>query len=318
MHRLSHFVQCFSHRAKALILITIFAIVSPPTLAKFIAVSGNKADTFQNIIIGSVEKTAGQYGDDTYIDIPNGNFTHQLAQVKQFAKVGADAIIIISTSNDPRKTKQLINAAKNIPIVFINQEPFPNLKQLPPGTIYVGSNEKESGTMQMEELAKLAHYKGKVALLTGVPSNSAAIMRTQDVKDVLAKYPNMSLVATAVANWSRNEAYKITKKWLKNKLDFNILVANNDEMIIGAILAMQDAGVDPKSYLTGGIDATQDALREMEKGNLDVTVLQDAIGQGEQAVKISYRLMQNQNEQSTYWIPFRLVTLTNYQQYLIK
>lgn len=72
-------------------------------------------------------------------------------------------------------------------------------------------------------------------------------MRTRDVKDVLAKYPDMSLVATTVANCDRNKAYKITKKQIQNKLNFNILVANNDEMVIGAILAMQDNDQDEQA-----------------------------------------------------------------------
>ena len=63
------------------------------------------------------------------------------------------------------------------------------------------------------------------------------------------------------------------------------VVANNDEMAIGAILALQQAGKDPKKVVVAGIDATPDALAEMEKGNLDSTVFQDAKGQGNGAVE---------------------------------
>jgi len=73
---------------------------------------------------------------------------------------------------------------------------------------------------------------------------------------------------------------------------------------------------DPKSVLTGGIDATPDALRAVESGELDVTVLQDAFGQAKSAVEASYKMMANQRVPSPQWVPFRLITSDNYQQFL--
>ena len=67
------------------------------------------------------------------------------------------------------------------------------------------------------------------------------------------------------------------------------VAANNDEMAIGAILALQQAGKDPKKLVIGGIDATKDALREMERGNLAVTVFQDPKAQGIGAVETALR-----------------------------
>ncbi len=57
------------------------------------------------------------------------------------------------------------------------------------------------------------------------------------------------------------------------------VIANNDNMAIGAINAMKSAGWDMKDVVVGGIDATQEALAYMKAGDLDVTVFQDAFGQ---------------------------------------
>ncbi|MFM2484481.1 substrate-binding domain-containing protein [Celerinatantimonas yamalensis] len=307
-----------TQKAGLLACLLLSTLFSPLALAKFITVAGNKADNFQNQLLSGIEQAVDGRGDESYMDVANGDFARQLEQIRQYVKTGTDAIIIVSTTRDPKQVQQIIDVSANKPLVFVNQEPLADLNKLPKHTAYVGSNEKDSGTMEMEELARLANYQGKVALLIGEPKHSAAIMRTQDVKDVIAKYPKMKLVTSEVANWNRNEAYQITKKWLSSKLDFNILVANNDEMIIGAILAMQDAGVDPKKYLTGGVDATQDALRLMAQGDLSVTVLQDAAKQGTTAVDVTYQLIQGEPTSPTYWVPFRLVTPQNYQQYLVK
>lgn len=303
----------------ALYSLTILALVFIPThaaQAKFIAVSASFNDTFQNMILKGIEDEADRNGDDSYIAYANMDKQRQLGQIREYVKAGADAIIAVTVdSNDEQHSQKMLDAAGKIPLIFINSEPFSDLKKLPKTSIYVGSNELDSGTMEMEELARLANYQGNVALLIGEPNHKAAKMRTQDVKDVLAKYSKMKLVASEVANWSRTQAYTITKKWIQQKLDFKVLVANNDEMAIGAILAFQDAGIDPKLYLIGGIDATPDALQMMDQQLLDVTVLQDADRQGEAAVEKAYQLLDKDPLPPTYWVPFKLVTQQNYQQF---
>lgn len=306
----------FRHRSWMLISSLIWLLTAAPAQAKFIAVSASFNDTFQNMILKGIEDEADRNGDDSYISYANMDKQRQLSQIREYVQAGADAIIAVTVDgNDEQHTQKMLAAAGKTPLVFINSEPFHDLKKLPKSSIYVGSNELDSGTMEMEELARLASYQGNVALLIGEPNHKAAKMRTQDVKDVLAKYPKMKLVASEVANWSRNEAYTITKKWLQQKLDFKVLVANNDEMAIGAILAFEDAGIDPKPYLIGGIDATPDALQMMDQQLLDVTVLQDADRQGEAAVEKAYQLIDKATLPPAYWVPFKLVTLHNYQQF---
>lgn len=290
---------CFAHSANAV----------------FIAVSVSAEDNFRNLITSNIEAAVERRGDHIYIDAAAGDFDVQYQQVKSYVDAGADAVIILSAGN-PEQNQTLFEFAKHVPLVFVNVEPITDLTKLPENTVYVGSNEEQSGTLEMEELARLAGYKGNVALLMGEPNHPAAKMRTLDVKNVMAQYPNMTLVKSETANWARNQAYKIVSGWIKDNLDFNILVANNDEMILGGIMALRDAGKNPKDYFTGGIDATPDALREMQAGNLDVTVLQDAVMQGTTAVDVAYRLMNGVQRDKTEWIPFRLVTPSNLDNFV--
>ena len=285
--------------------------------AKFIAVSSpTESDNFRSLIMSNIEATVDSSpGNEVYIDYANNDFDLQYKQIKSYVNAGADAIIIISTGNESQN-HMLFEFAKQVPLIFINTEPVPNLSTMPPNTLYVGSNELESGTLQMEELARLANYRGRVALLIGEESHSAAKKRTQDVKDVLAKYPNMQLVVSKSGNWQRNQGYSIVSGWIKQKIDFDILVANNDEMILGGIQALSDAGLDPNDYLTGGIDATYDALAEIDKGILDVTVLQDAIGQAKASVEASFMMMNGEAVPNPHWVPFRLVTKENYHEFM--
>ncbi|SHO58261.1 substrate-binding domain-containing protein [Vibrio quintilis] len=304
-------------RKLSTLLPLLLLIFSGYSQAKLIAVAVSNEDNFRNLITNSIEKTADIYGDDTYIDSAGGDFQTQYEQIKRFVQTGVDAIIVIAAGT-PEQNKTLLPFAKQVPLVFVNAEPLDNLNDLPANSVYVGSNEEQSGTLEMEELARLAGQQGKVAMLRGVDTHKAAIMRTQDVKNVMAKYPQMKLVKNESANWQRNQAYQVVTGWMKENVDFNILVANNDEMAIGGIMAIKDSGKNPADYLIGGVDATQDALKEMQSGRLDVTVLQDAAGQGRAAVEASYQLMNGVSLDKAVWIPFRLVTPDNYLQYLKK
>ena len=104
--------------------------------------------------------------------------------------------------------------------------------------------------------------------------------------------------------------------WLAAGLEFDAVVANNDEMAIGAIQALKAAGRAMDSVVIGGVDATQDALAAMAAGDLDVTVFQDAAGQGKGAVDAALKLAKGEAVDQKVYIPFQLVTpdnLANFQ-----
>ena len=94
------------------------------------------------------------------------------------------------------------------------------------------------------------------------------------------------------------------------------MAANNDEMAIGAIFAMQQAGIAMDKVCVGGIDATADALDQMQQGNLDVTVFQDVKAQGRGAIDAAVKLVKGEKVDSFVMIPYELVTPENYKSYL--
>lgn len=295
-------------------LLAFFTLFTQSVCAKFIAVSVSEEDNYRNLITSNIERAVDRRGDDVFMDSAGGDEEFQYQQIQSYIKAGADAIIVLTTGNYEANQK-IVKLSAQVPMVFVNVQPVKDLKDMPKNAVYVGSNEEESGTMQMEQLAKLADYQGNVAMLNGEITHPAAVMRTLDVKNVLKKYPKMKLVKEESGNWARNQGYTLVQKWIKEGLDFKVLVANNDEMAIGGIMALKDSGKDVKTYLIGGIDATKDALNEMEDGNLDVTVLQDAIGQANTAVDVAYELIKGVDVGEAVWVPFRLVTPENIDQY---
>ncbi|STT73373.1 ribose ABC transport system, periplasmic ribose-binding protein RbsB [Klebsiella pneumoniae] len=187
-----------------------------------------------------------------------GDTGRQADQVQSFIASGVDAIIV-----DPgglRQHPQLTKMAQQakMPLVYVNRTPGD--KTLPPGVVFVGSDERESGTLQMEALAKLANYKGNVAIMIGNLTDAGALQRTKDVEQVVAKYPAMKVVQKQPANYSRSEGMDLMQNWTGNGEAIDIVAANNDEMAIGAAMALEKS---QKKLLIGGIDATPDGLKAL-------------------------------------------------------
>ena len=139
--------------------------------------------------------------------------------------------------------------------------------------------------------------------------------RTTGTKEVIAKYPDIKVVQEQMADFQRNKAIDLMTNWITMGEEINAIASNNDEMAIGAILAMQQAGMSPDQVYVGGVDATADALDYMEQGLLDITVFQDAKGQGRGALDAAVKLTKGEKVEQYTMIPYELVTPKNMADY---
>lgn len=245
----------------------------------------------------------------------------QQNQIQNFIAAGVDAIIVNPVDTDATAAMSKIAADAGIALVYVNRQPV-NVNSLPAKQAFVASDERESGTLETKEVCRLLKEAGKteanIVVIMGELSNQAARQRTQDIHDVIAtpECSFMKIVEEQTANWSRQQGSDLMANWLSAGLKFDAVVANNDEMAIGAIQAMKAAGMDMKTMIVGGVDATQDALAAMAAGDLDVTVFQNAAGQGKGSVDAALKLARGEKVDAKVYIPFELVepkTLANYQ-----
>ena len=298
---------------KIILLVGLLAS-SASALAEKIGVSMAYFDqNFLTIIRQSIEKEAQARHVDVQFEDARGDTGRQADQVQSFIASGVDAIIVdpVDSASTPQLTK--MGQQAKLPLVYVNRTPGD--KTLPPGVVFVGSDERESGTLQMEALAKLANYKGNVAIMIGNLTDAGALQRTKDVEQVVAKYPAMKVVQKQPANYSRSEGMDLMQNWTGNGEAIDIVAANNDEMAIGAAMALEKS---QKKLLIGGIDATPDGLKALASDKIQVTVFQDAVGQGKTALAVALKLIKGEKVESHVWIPFELVTKENMQTYVEK
>lgn len=272
---------------------------------------------------GMIDYSKGLKGVTLQIEDAQNDVSKQLSQVQNFIAGGVDAIIVNPVDTDATVALSQAAAAAGIPLVYVNRQPV-NLDALPEKQAFVASDEKESGTLQTKEVCRLLKAAGKTdakaVVLMGELSNQAARMRTQDIKDVIAT-PDCSfikIVEEQTANWSRTQGADLMTNWLSAGVKFDAVISNNDEMAIGAIQALKTSGRSMKDVIVSGIDATQDALAAMAAGDLDVSVFQNAAGQGKGAVDAALKIAKGDQVDKKVFVPFELVTPENLKTYQAK
>ncbi|GLU32082.1 sugar ABC transporter substrate-binding protein [Trinickia caryophylli] len=272
-------------------------------------------DTFPTLVREAISKEARNRGWKPVFADGHSDQKRQDQEVQDLiARDHVAALVILPV--DATATSVMTNAARaaGVPVVYVNRKPAESLGK---GFGYVGSEDIVAGRLQGEYVAQQLGGKGDIAIMIGVPSTAAAAQRTQGVKEVLSRHPGMHIVAEEVGDWRRDKGLEITKNWLTQGRKIDAIVSNNDEMAIGAIIALRKAGRAPDSIFIMGVDATPDGLAQMDKGALKATVYQDAVGQGKTSVDLVMRMKAGDaSAPATMTIPFRLITPQNYKELL--
>lgn len=303
---------------KHLLSAAALALITGSAHAENVGITIARSDSaFLTILRNGMQDQAAKLdGVTVQVEDAQNDASRQLDQVQNFVSSGVDAIIVVAVDGDstPALTKMATDAG--IPIVYANHPPA-DVDKLPETAAFVGSNEIDSGTLETKEVCRLLGGKGAAYVLMGPLNNHSSLTRTKDIHDVIAtdECKGMSVIEEQSANWDRLEAANIMTNWLSTGREFDAVIANNDEMAIGAIQAMKAAGVDMSKVVVGGIDATPDGLAAMAAGDLDVTVFQNAIAQGAAAMDAAVALSRDQKTARQIWVPFELVTPENMKDY---
>ena len=141
-------------------------------------------------------------------------------------------------------------------------------------------------------------------ILEGPIGQSAQQERLEGIKSVLAEYPNLHVIGNKTANWSRLEAKSVMTKWLQTFDTIDAVVAENDDMALGALDAINET--DKEIYVVG-IDGSEEGVRAVEEGKMYMTVFQDAESQSQSALDVILKCMNDETVEESYWIPLKKI-----------
>jgi erythritol transport system substrate-binding protein len=175
---------------------------------------------------------------------------------------------------DPANASGSVGAVKKaiaagIPVFLVNAE----INQEGLAKAQLVSNNAQGAALGAQQWVKSVGEKGNYAELVGAPSDNNAATRSNGYETVLAQYPDLKKVASQVANWDRTQGHDKMQSMLQANPNIMGVISGNDEMALGAIAALKEAG-KLASVKVGGFDGSPDAVAAIKSGDLQYTVLQ--------------------------------------------
>jgi ribose transport system substrate-binding protein len=197
-----------------------------------------------------------------------GDVSTQASQVEQLINARVDAIIIVPVQADSLGPQVQQARQADIPVLAVNT----TLSDESGLTSTVLPDDVAAGEQEMRMMAEELDGRGNIVILQGPLGSSPELDRTRGIENVLEDYPNIRVLAKDTANWTRDEAVNRTKNWLSSFGDrLDGIVAENDDMGLGALQALREAG---RELPVVGIDGIEDGLRAVARGDFIGTSLQ--------------------------------------------
>lgn len=289
-------------------------------------------DTFMSALLDRLVENAQGLARLSVCDSKNDQ-NLQNDQVEQLIADGVQALILNPV--DRTAAGYLIEkaGAYNIPMVFINREPLLEDMQLFDKAYYVGASAAQSGQLSGEIMAEyfLMHPQAdkngdgvvQYVLLKGEPGHQDAELRSQyALKPLQDMGFGLEKLQEDTGNWQRLQAQDKMAGFLAAYGDrIECVIANNDDMALGAIDALKAAGYfsDGRFMPVVGVDATVPAQEALRQGSLLGTVLNDGENQAKAALRLATLLIRGEpvNEENLgyplsdgryVWIPYQPLT----------
>ncbi|MCX8107579.1 MAG: sugar ABC transporter substrate-binding protein [Verrucomicrobiae bacterium] len=269
----------------------------------------NLSNEFIVMLHRAMTERASELGVKLVVNDAQRSAERQVQQVETFIAQRLDAIILNPCeveASSPAVEKAL---AAGIPIINVNSETraTPNA--------FVGSRDEESARLAIEFIGQRLNGHGNIVMIHGFMGQAAQLKRDRGAKETLAKFPGLKLIAEQSADWDRAKAMNLMENWIQaHGTNIHAVFAQNDEMAMGALLALEQAGLKNR-VLVVGVDAIADALQAVAAGRLDATVFQNAREQGRVAIDLALKIIKKERFEKETFIPFELVTRENVAKY---
>ncbi|HEX8197942.1 MAG TPA: ABC transporter substrate-binding protein [Pyrinomonadaceae bacterium] len=220
----------------------------------------------------SMREEAAKRGYELIITDAQKQTSKQISDVEDLVARGVSAIFLA-----PREFEGLapaLAAAKEakIPVFLIDREAAGKVGE--DYVTFIGSNFVQQGERVGEWLAKNTGGKAGIIELQGTAGASVAIDRAQGFRNAIGKYPDMKILASQPANFSRAEGQKVMENLIQaHGKNITAVYTHNDEMALGAIQALKAANMNPgKDVKVVSVDGQKSALEAIMAGDLNITV----------------------------------------------
>jgi len=270
-------------------LVRVFAALTGAAIVLFAGVvSAPGADAKKAIVVGfvqtgaesawrtanteSMKSEATKRGIELKFADGQSKQENQIRAIRSFVTQGVDAIVlapIVETG-----WEGVLREAKRAHIPVVNMDRPIKTADESLYITFIGSDFYKEGEMVADWLAKNAGGRTKIVELQGEPGSAAANERRRAFADAMKKHPEFKVIDSQTGNFRRSDGKQVMEALIKKHgKEIEILYAHNDDMALGAIQAIEEAGLKPgKDILIVTIDAIKEAVQAVVDGKINCTV----------------------------------------------
>ncbi|KXG44185.1 ribose ABC transporter substrate-binding protein RbsB [Tepidibacillus infernus] len=261
-----------------------------------LSVSTQNNPFFVTLRDGAV-KAAEQQGVDLIVVDAQDDSAKQISDIEDLIQQGVSAIIVNPT--DSAAVTSAIESAnsKNIPVITVDRSADGGVV-----ATHIASDNVAGGKMAGEYILEKLGNKGKVVELEGIPGSSAARERGQGFHEAVDTVSDIEVVAKQAADFDRAKGLSVMENIIQGTQEINAVFAHNDEMALGALQALQAAGLN--DVIVVGFDATDDAVKAVQEGTLTATIAQKPALMGEKAIEAALKVIKGETVEK--FIPVEL------------
>ncbi|MGF1909234.1 ribose ABC transporter substrate-binding protein RbsB [Vibrio kasasachensis] len=285
-------------------------LISAALLTSTVSVSAQAQDTMAIVLStlnnpffvtmkDGAEAKAKELGYDLIVLDSQNDPSKELSNVEDLTIRGVKAILINPTDSDAVSNAIRIANRSNIPVLTLD-------RGASRGEVvsHIASDNVAGGEMAGKFIMEKVGEKAKVIQLEGIAGTSAARERGQGFMQAVDG-SNMELLASQPADFDRTKGLNVMENLLAANPNVQAVFAQNDEMALGALRAVQASG---KDVLIVGFDGTDDGIAAVNRGMLSATVAQQPDLIGALGVEVAAKVLKGEQVEASIPVPLKVVT----------
>lgn len=280
--------------AQTISTVELDAVNSAKDPYKIVLIVKTRNNPFFKPMIAAFEEAAAALGvkGEVQAAADETSVEQQVGLVQTEVSNGVKAILI--TPADSKALVPALKAAQDKGVLIINLD-----NRLDPETAkaqgletggYVGADNEEGGKLAGEEMLAATGGKGKIAILEGIRGVDNAEARKRGFLGAITSNMDMNVVTTETANWKTEEAYAKAQTILKTTPDLAGIFCANDNMAIGALKAVAEAGKKGQVKIVG-YDNIPDIKDALASGDMTATIEQHPDLMGRYGLKLAVGIL---------------------------
>ncbi len=247
-----------------------------------------------------IENKASELGYDVIVLDSQNDPAKEVSNMEDISVKDVDLVLLNPVDSDSAIASVMVANNLDLPIITVDRAS--NGGKV---VSHVASDNEEGGKMAAKYLAEKLNNKGNIVELEGSAGSSATRDRGNGFDNEI-KNTNLEIITKQSADFDRTKGLSVMENIIQSKGNIDAVFAQNDEMALGALKALQDANMN--DVLVVGFDATDDAVSSVSKGEIAATIAQQPILIGERAVDLASRYLSGEKVEDFSPVELKLIT----------